>query len=451
MKAFNYLVSMTAALSLFFSCAKNPDQGSQTPGGDGNTPAGESVTVGIRIEGSGAQYAAEISHSVRVREYASIEVEVTPADATPKITYETDDITIARVSRNGTITGRGEGKTDIRVLADGVVKAVCHLTVLEYEAVVSDFELDVSQVEIPWASSQRVVVKRISPTGISVGDTRFDFSSSDEDIFTVENDSDGFGCKINGIKPGTGTLHVDVRDAQLDIPVTITKKQYSDFDVWRYDSPYNDMGPAAFRVWKLTVYYPTLIDVYVYDAVSGTRLSDGLNGKYTVTDISKETVRTSVWEDCISIIARGDGSSDEEGWGTVSLHYENDLVIADLDLETEFRGSCGMHGDMTIVENNPNSDNYGKDLCDKEQTISAKGSVKVTLGRKSGKELKGIYRMNGDREWVKLITTGLDIVRWDPRTLSLYATVSEGASSCTVLYQGQYGDIKNLIVNYKVK
>ena len=59
--------------------------------------------------------------------------------------------------------------------------------------------------------------------------------------------------------------------------------------------------------------------------------------------------------------------------------------------------------------------------------------------------------MNGDREWVKLITTGLDIVRWDPRTLSLYATVSEGASSCTVLYQGQYGDIKNLIVNYKVK
>ena len=439
-----------AAIALLaFSCSKNPTDSSSDPSGDSQKET-QDVKVEIRVEEAGGEFASEISYSIRVRQTSYLEVKLTPEDSPAKITYETGDISIARVSRNGTITGRGEGSTDIKVLSDGAVKAVCHLTVTEYEAEVSEFSLDVSNVELEWGSSQRVVVKRTTPIGLSVGDISFEFSSSDEDIFTVENDSDGFGCKITGIKPGEGTLHAEVKSAALDIPVVITRKTVG-LESWRYDSPYNDMEPMAFWRESLTAFYPTFTDVYVWDDVSKTRLNDSLNGKYSAEVSDSKTLTAAPFEDCVSIVAKGDGSSDSEGWGYVSLHYENDLVVSDVDLEVEFRGFNGMHGDMTIVDNNPNSDNYGKDLCGATQTISSSGTIKVRLGRKSGDDLMGVYRPNADKEWVKLVTDGLDVVRWDNKTLSLNAKVSEGASSCMVLFQGQYGSVKNLVVNYKVK
>ena len=446
----NWYYPLLAAFAvLAVSCSGNagPDDSSD-PSKD--SPSGDGVSVGIRIEGSSSDYSSEISHSLRVREYAALEVKVTPEGSEAKITFETDDINIARVSRNGSITGRGEGETDIKVLADGAVKAVCHLTVEEYEAVVTEFNLDVSEVELEWGSSQRVIVKRVTPLGISVGDTRFEFSSSDENIFTVENDEDGFGCKITGENPGEGTLHAEVSSATLDIPVVITKKRLG-LESWRFDGPFNNMEPQVFHKEALTAYYPTFTDVYLLDQVSRTRMGEGYNGKYTVVNNDKETVNAAPFDDCVSIAAKGDGTSDDEGWGSVSLHYENDLVVSDIDLEIEFRGFNGMHGDMTIVENNSNSDQYGEDLCGTTHSISSKGFIKVRLGRKNGNDLMGIYRPNSDREWIKLVTEGLDVVRWNNTDLSLYATVSEGASSCMVLFQGQYGSVKNLVVNYKVK
>ncbi|MBR1873050.1 MAG: Ig-like domain-containing protein [Bacteroidales bacterium] len=444
MKKLFYYLAAAVALA---SCSGSKDDGpSEDPSKDGQPD----VKVEIRMEGSEAAFSTEISHSVRVREYANIEVQITPADAAAKITYETDDINIARVSRNGTITGRNEGKTDIKVLADGAVKAVCHLTVEEYEAVVTEFNLDVSEVEMEWGSTMRTVVKKISPSAISVGDTRFEFSSSDESIFTVENDEDGFGCKITGEHPGEGTLHVEVKSATLDIPVVITKKRVG-LESWRFEGPFNNMEPQVFHKEALTVYYPTFTDVYLFDEVSRKRLDDGYNGKYSVDNNNKETVNAAAFEDCVSLAAKGNGTSDDEGWGSVTLHYENDLVVSDIDLEIEFRGFNGMHGDMTIVEDNPNSDDYGKDLCTQTHSISSKGFIKIRLGRKSGEELKGVYRPNSDREWVKLVTEGLDIVRWDSRTLYLYATVSKDATQCMVLFQGQYGSVKILVVNYTVK
>ena len=443
----HWLHIFAALVSLvWISCSKNPGGSSQDPSGEA-LPS-DAVSVTIRIEGSGSDFSSEISHSIRVRETSLLEVRVTPEDSPAKITFESADLSIARVSRNGTLTGRGEGNTDITVLADGKKAAVCHLTVTEYEAVVSDFELDVSSVEVEWGSSARVVVKRIMPSGIKVGDVSFEFSSSDEGIFTVENDSDGFGCKITGETPGTGTLHASVRDATLDIPVTITKKVIG-LDGWCYSSPYDDyVEIRPFQKEALTVFYPSHVDVFLWDRVSGQRVK----GEYKVDNPNKETVNAAAWDDGISITAYGDGSSDEEGFGFLTLHYENDLIVSDIeDLMIEFFGCNGMHGDMTILENNPNADLYGKDLTGQTQTLSQKGQIQVILGRKSGKELKGVYRFNTMREWVKLVTDGFEVVRWDKYTHYLLARPDGSVSSPYVLYQGKYGDIKNLVVNYQLK
>lgn len=438
---------VVSALALLAACSKNP---SEDPGTDpsSDTPAALSVKVEIRVEGSGAEFSSEISHSLRVRETSQLEVRVTPEDSPAKITFESTDLSIARVSRNGTLTGRGEGNTDILVLADGKQAAVCHITVTEYEAVVSDFELDVSSVEVEWGSSARVVVKRIMPSGIKVGDVSFEFSSSDEGIFTVENDSDGFGCKITGETPGTGTLHASVRDATLDIPVTITKKVIG-LDGWCYSSPYDDYEEIRpFQKEALTVFYPSHVEVFLWDRVSGKRVK----GEYKVDNPNKETVNAAAWDDGISITAYGDGSSDEEGFGFVSLHYENDWIVSDVeDLMIEFFGCNGMHGDMTIVGDNPNDDLYGKDMTGKTHTLSSYGQIKLILGRKSGQELKGVYRFNTSREWVKLITDGFEVVKWDKYTHYLYARPDGTVASPYVLYQGKYGDIKNLMVNYQIK
>ena len=434
------------AAAVLLGCSKSPSDAPGDPSDD-TTLTNPDLKVEIRVADSGADYASAISHSLRVRQTAQLEVRVTPEDSPAVITFESADLSIARVSRNGTLTGRGEGNTDIFVLADGKQAAVCHLTITEYEAVVSDFELDASSVEVEWGSSVRVVVKRIMPSGIKVGDTSFEFSSSDEGIFTVENDSDGFGCKITGENPGQGTLHAEVREATLDIPVTVTKKSVG-LDAWRYSSPYDDYTEMnQFRVDKLAVYYPSFVDVFIMDPVTKERLK----GTYKVTNANKETVTASAWEDCISIAARGDGSSDEEGFGFVTLHYEDDYLVSDEDLLIEFFGCNGMHGDMTIVDNNPNADNYGKYLTGQAHSLSQSGQIKLILGRKSGKEIKGVYRINTQREWIKLVTDGFEVVRWDSHTLSLIARPNGSVSSPYVLYQGQYGDIKNLVVNYQLK
>ena len=55
------------------------------------------------------------------------------------------------------------------------------------------------------------------------------------------------------------------------------------------------------------------------------------------------------------------------------------------------------------------------------------------------------------REWVKLITDGFEVVRWDKYTHYLLARPDGSVSSPYVLYQGKYGDIKNLVVNYQLK
>ena len=312
---------------------------------------------------------------------------------------------------------------------------------------VSDFELDVSSVEVEWGSSARVVVKRIMPSGIKVGDVSFEFSSSDEGIFTVENDSDGFGCKITGETPGTGTLHASVRDASLDIPVTITKKVIG-LDGWCYSSPYDDYEEIRpFQKEALTVFYPSNVNVFLWDRVAGERVK----GEYKVVNSNKETVTAAAWDDGISIVARGDGSSDEEGFGYVSLHYEDDWIVSDIeDLMIEFFGCNGMHGDMTILDNNPNSDLYGKDMTGQTHTLSKNGKIQITLGRKSGKELKGVYRFNTMREWVKLVTDGFDVKRWDKYKYYLYAVPDGTVASPYVLYQGKYGDIKVLMVKYQL-
>ena len=299
-------------------CSKDPEGSTTDPSGE-NAPDGPlSVKVEIRVEGSGDDFASEISYAMRVRQYSNLELKLTPEDSKAVITYKSDDIGVARVSRNGSLTGRSQGTTDIHVLADGKKAAVCHLTVGEYEAVVESFKLDRDNVSLEWGSTQHVVVKTISPVGITQGDVSFVFSSSDEKVFTVQNDADGFGCKIEGIKPGKGTLHVDVKDASLDVPVTVTKKILG-MEYWRYRSPMTDYEVNHVLQEKtLTIYYPTPLLIFLNDEESNSILK--YSGSYSVGNESEETVNAYIepWEwdyveaKMIRLMAKGDGSSDDE-------------------------------------------------------------------------------------------------------------------------------------------
>ena len=456
-----FLIAISA-LAIIAGCSKNPSDGpSADPTSD--TPGGASVKVEIRVEGSGAQFASEISHSIRVREFSQLEVRLTPEDSPAKITWETDNIDIARVSRNGTLTGRGEGTVDIHVLADGKKAAVCHLTVTEYEAVVESFQLDVSEVELAWSETARVVVKRITPSGISIGDVSFEFSSSDVSNFTVDNDSDGFGCKIYGVDVGSAVLHAEVREAQLDIPVTVTKKHVG-LEAWRYDTPYDDFNvPHEFQQRKLNVFYPTYIDVYIWDEVSLSRVDDRNNGQYKVVNHNKETVNAAAWEDCISVVARGDGSSDDEGWGSISLYFENDWIVSEVeDLQIEFRGCNALHGDMTLKSNNPNEENPEEDLCGKLIPVVRGGYGKFRIGRKSNQEIKGVYRFNRDRDWLNMTYYNFELKRYDMdggivTFWGILGNTNTDTNAANITIEslryngGYYGDVKRLELNFKIK
>ena len=407
MKRILLLMGAVLALSVL-SCAKNEKGVSN----DNNQQANEesSVKVEIRIEDSGSEFAAEISHTIHESEMVNIEVQYTPAEAPrPEISYSSDATKIARVSRGGTVTGRGEGKTDIHVYANGKAIAVCHLTVGKYEAKVQSFSLDVDDIEVEWGKTEHVVVKRVYPLGIGIGDVRFKFTSSDPSVLTVENDADGWGCKVKGIKPGNATIHASVDNAEMDISATITKRKLG-IDRWRFLSPLNNydtdkpdpIGDA------LAVYYPAPVELFVYDETLDHNMIWQRNGVYRVVNHNKATLAAGVdssYQQYIMVLAKGDGSSDDEGWGKISIYYEDDLYVSAVEnLEVEFRGCVAVHGDMTLKRVGDNTD-----LCASTTTVTKGSTVSYRIARKSNKAIKGIYRFNTKKDWIHIGTSNCDL------------------------------------------
>ena len=289
------------------------------------------------------------------------------------------------------MTGRSEGKTDIHVLSNGKAIAVCHLTVGKYEAKVQSFQMDADDIEVEWGKTEHVVVKRVYPLGIGIGDVVFNFTSSNTSVLTVENDADGWGCKIKALKPGNATIHASVNDAETDISVKVTKQRLG-IDKWRFLSPLNNYNidkPGNLES-VLYVYYPVPVELYIYDENTWDHrisISDR-NGAYRVVNHNKGTLAAGVdvttYPDRIFVLAKGDGSSDDEGWGKISIYYEDDLYVSAVEnLEVEFQGCVGIHGDMTLKRVG-----YTTDLCASTTTVTKNSTVNYRIARKSNKAIK---------------------------------------------------------------
>ena len=226
-----FLISLLAACCCLAACEKvSPENtpGGSTPGGSAPTdeiPAAVKIqSVLFRVKDTG-EWVESLDLSLLERQTASLEVKITPENSTEKVTFKSDNTMIARISRQGIITARSAGKTDIHLMVGSEEMAVCHLEVQAPDVIVQDFELDNESLTMDWGRDAHVFVNKVTPSSIAIGDTYFTFLSSDEEIFTVETEFDGFGCAIHGVRPGKGNLTVSADGVERVIPVTITKRQ----------------------------------------------------------------------------------------------------------------------------------------------------------------------------------------------------------------------------------
>lgn len=221
-----YLIPLLLTCCSMVACQKVAPENdpSGTSQKEGSSAAVKIQSVLFRVQGSG-EWVKSLNFTLTERQVVTLEMKIMPENATEKVTFKSDDTMIARVSRQGIITARSAGKTDIHLLVGSEEMAVCHLTVEAPDVIVQAFELDSESLSMDWGRSSHVFVNKVTPSNIAIGDTWFTFLSSDEEIFTVETEFDGFGCAVHGIKPGTGYLTVSADGIEKNIPVTITKRQ----------------------------------------------------------------------------------------------------------------------------------------------------------------------------------------------------------------------------------
>lgn len=280
------ILMAAAVLAVSVSCKKE-GPASSDPFADSNIVAITSVTIRAGSTGTSRK---EISLTMKERQVVTLETTVTPSAATEKVTFKCDDSMVARVSRKGVITARGAGVTDIHVLAGATEMAVCHLTVERDDVVVTEFAVDVAQVETEWGKDAHVFVNKVVPSTVSVGDVYFGFVSSDEEVFTVETEFDGFGCVVHALKPGSGVLTVSLEGQSVQVPVTVKKKPLVALTNWVYTSPETDYKIER-PVWnkdylegRILLYNGFFSHAYLVDA-------DGnpVRGKYGFSDYTNGT------------------------------------------------------------------------------------------------------------------------------------------------------------------
>ena len=175
------LISLLAVCCCLAACEKVSPENTQNP--DGSTPTETPAAVKIqsvlfRVKDTG-EWVKSLDLSLLERQTATLEVKITPENSTEKVTFKSDDSMIARVSRQGVITARSAGKTDIHLLVGSEEMAVCHLEVEAPDVTVQSFELDNESLTMDWGRSSHVFVSKVTPSNIAIGDTYFSFVSSE--------------------------------------------------------------------------------------------------------------------------------------------------------------------------------------------------------------------------------------------------------------------------------
>jgi len=328
-------------------------------------------SVAIRQEGNGS-YVRELNLTMKERQVVTLEKQVTPGNATESVTFKSDNTMIARVSRKGVITARSEGNTDIRIVAGGTEMAVCHLTVEKNDVIVEAFGTDTEAIEMDWGKTTHVFVNNVTPSGIAIGDTYFSFVSSNEDVFTVETEYDGFGCMVNGIAPGEGTLTVSIDGLTKVIPVKINKRVLNVRTSWVESVPADhyrkEYLPASdeiytqFREGYVNLYAGFRTYLYLVD-----KEGNHVHGKYGFRDYANSyaNYQFAEWQilddSGIYVTPRKDASNRYDGLSYRVLSFESDLY--EFDPKSYLSGSPDLPvrtrcaGFMSFV------DGLGIDIC----------------------------------------------------------------------------------------
>ncbi len=339
MKRITLFITLLAIIAI--GCEKLPEELVRPTGGADSESKAETegsitkiTSLSIRAAGTGT-YTKTLDITLTERDVVALEVKTEPVGASETVTFKCDDTMIARVSRKGVITARSAGKTDIHVLVGAVEMAVCHLTVETAVVVVDDFALDCSEVAIDWGRDAHVFVNKVNPGNIAIGDTFFTFTSSDEKVFKVEPEFDGFGCVIHGLTPGEGVLTVSVDGVSKTVPVTIRKKRLREYN-WKMTTPevgykieqtvYDDFLRTC-RAW-LFAGFPTFI--YLVDDYG-----ERVKGEYGFEDYSGATkpYPNAVWmtmgQDGVAITPSADklGRGNYDGLSDKCLTFKSDLYV----------------------------------------------------------------------------------------------------------------------------
>ena len=183
---------------------------------DGNKTATCEVTVKetpVAVTGVGLNTnQVELS----VGEGNELQATVTPENATnQKVTWKSNDTTIAKVDENGKVVGQKPGTTTITVTTvDGNKTATCEVTVKETPVAVTGVGLNTNDLKLSAGEGNQLVVT-ITPQHAT--NPKVTWKSSAPEVATV--DANG---KVIAQAPGTATITVTTEDGQKTAACTVT-------------------------------------------------------------------------------------------------------------------------------------------------------------------------------------------------------------------------------------
>ena len=154
-----------------------------------------------------------------VGEGNELQATVTPKNATnQKVTWKSNDTTIATVDENGKVVAQKPGTAIITVTTvDGNKTATCEVTVKETPVAVTGVGLNTNKVELSVGEGNKLVA---TVTPEAAANKEVTWSSNNPEVATVEQDG-----KVVAQKPGTATITVTTVDGNKTATCEVTVKE----------------------------------------------------------------------------------------------------------------------------------------------------------------------------------------------------------------------------------
>lgn len=254
------------AILLFFACEKEEESSIKVTGVELN----------------------ETSISITEGEVATLVASISPSDATNKqIQWESDDITVATVDSDGTVTAVMAGSATITVTTiDGNKTASCSVTVLADVTPVVGVTLDQSNLELNEDESGTLIAT-VDPSDAT--NKNLSWESSDEAVATV--DSDG---KVTAVSGGSAIITVTTEDGNKTASCMVSVISKQSFVDSRDNNRYKFavIGNQTWMTENLR-YLPSVVDSSVgSDSAAYYYVFD-----YSGTDVAeaKETTNYQKW------------------------------------------------------------------------------------------------------------------------------------------------------------